>query len=374
MIADLSARGLLFERRSYEHYYPYCWRCDTPLIYYAKPRWYIATTAIRDRLLAANEPIAWHPPHIKEGRFGDWLRTTWTGRSPASATGARRYRCGAAAKATSRDRLVRRAGGTPGQTLSDHHRPYVDEHDVPLQRNRVRRADAPRDGGDRLWFDSGAMPFAQHHAPFEHQARFEARFPADFICEAIDQTRGWFYSLITISTLLKRPRSRIGTYVCLGLLVNTNGQKMSKSRGNVIAPWEILERYGADAFRWYFFTSKQPWDGYRFSEEAIGEGVRLFLSAVETYYFTSCTRTPARDAEGDDRAGASSDDLDRWALSRCAGPPSRWPSAWTPTTRPPRAGDRGVRGRALQLVRAPLAPRASGPATRPPSPRCAPAY
>ena len=174
-----------------------------------------------------------------------------------------------------------------------------------------------------VWFDSGAMPFAQHHVPFEHEARFTERFPADFICEAQDQTRGWFYSLLAISTLLGK-EAPYKNVVCLGLILDEDGQKMSKSKGNTVEPWSVLNTYGADAFRWYFFTSKQPWDGYRFSEEAIGEGVRLFLKQLwSTYFFYTLyaeANSAALAAAPEPATGAEpADDLDRWALSRTAG-------------------------------------------------------
>jgi isoleucyl-tRNA synthetase len=210
-----------------------------------------------------------------------------------------------------------------GAELDDHHRPYVDEIELPCPEDgcgeRMRRVPEVID----VWFDSGAMPFAQHHFPFEHPERFEASFPADFICEAQDQTRGWFYSLLAVATLLGK-QAPYRNVVCLGLILDEEGQKMSKSRGNTVEPWQVLDSYGADAFRWYFFTSKQPWDGYRFSAETIGEGVRLFLKQLwSTYYFYALyahasagdlrePRTAGEPASGPDA------DLDRWALSRTA--------------------------------------------------------
>jgi isoleucyl-tRNA synthetase len=339
LIADLNERGLLFRAEDYEHSYPHCWRCGTPLIYYAKRSWYIRTTAIREELLAANETIAWHPPHIKHGRFGDWLSNNvdWAlSRERYWGTPLPVWRCpqGHIHAIGSFAELQERSG----QTLSDHHRPYVDEAAFPCPHadggppcgEPMRRVPEVID----VWFDSGAMPFAQHHVPFAaanvsaadllaEADRFTAdpaRFPADFICEALDQTRGWFYSLLAVSSLLfdTAPYRNV---VCLGLIVDGEGQKMSKSRGNTVEPWQVIDAYGADAFRWYFFTAKQPWDGYRFSEEAIGEGVRLFLKQLwSTYFFyvlyahaneSSLSQTPEQaPVEGD---------LDRWALSRTAG-------------------------------------------------------
>ena len=221
------------------------------------------------------------------------------------------------------------------------------------------------------------MPFAQHHHPFEHEREFKQSFPADFICEAQDQTRGWFYSLLAISTLLSRP-APYRNVVCLGLILDEDGQKMSKSKGNTVEPWQVLDTYGADAFRWYFFTSKHPWDGYRFSMEAIGEGVRLFLKQLWSTYFFYVLYAHAS-ADQLSKATAAKPPRRRRAPTaistdgRCRARPARpswWPSDWTPTTRPPRAGDRGARRRAVELVCAPLAHGASGTATPRRSPPC----
>jgi isoleucyl-tRNA synthetase len=341
LIADLDARGLLLKRSDYEHSYPHCWRCGTPLIYYAKPSWYIATSKLREQMLAANETVGWHPPHIKHGRFGDWLKNNvdWAlSRERYWGTPLPVWRCGEGHTHTigSFAELEERSGAT----LADHHRPYVDEVEFPCPHagcgKSMKRVAEVID----VWFDSGAMPFAQHHAPFENEEVFRERFPADFICEALDQTRGWFYSLLAVSTLLfgEAPYENV---VCLGLILDGDGQKMSKSKGNTVEPWQVLDKYGADAFRWYFFTSKQPWDGYRFSEEAIGEGVRLFLKQLWSTYFFYALYANANAqtlSEGGDVVGggaesapatgrepgrsgmspASVTDLDRWALSRTA--------------------------------------------------------
>jgi isoleucyl-tRNA synthetase len=317
LIEDLDAHGLLFKRSDYEHSYPHCWRCGTPLIYYAKASWYIKTTAVRERMEEANQDVNWHPPHIKEGRFGDWLKNNvdWAlSRERYWGTPLPVWRCGKG--------HVHVVGSyaeleeLSGEPLSDHHRPYVDEIEFPCAKcgEPMRRVPEVID----VWFDSGAMPFAQHHAPFENEARFEERFPADFICEALDQTRGWFYSLLAVSTLLfdKAPYRNV---VCLGLILDAEGQKMSKSKGNTVEPWRVIDSYGADAMRWYFFTAKQPWDGYRFSEEAIGEGVRLFLKQLWSTYSFYVLYAHANEAALTAAAGAPGDDLDRWALSRTAG-------------------------------------------------------
>jgi isoleucyl-tRNA synthetase len=327
LIADLDARGLLLREQDYEHSYPHCWRCGTPLLYYAKPSWYIATTKLRSELLAANETVAWHPPHVKHGRFGDWLgnNVDWAlSRERYWGTPLPVWRCeqGHAHVIGSFEELAERSG----ETLSDHHRPFVDDAefacphedapgDTPCGRP-MRRVPEVID----VWFDSGAMPFAQHHFPFEHAERFGEEYPADFICEAQDQTRGWFYSLLAVATLLDEPPP-YRNVVCLGLILDEDGQKMSKSKGNTVEPWHVLDTYGADAFRWYFFTSKQPWDGYRFSAETIGEGVRLFLKQLwSTYFFYALYARVSADelSAADAAASAPRDDLDRWALSRTA--------------------------------------------------------
>jgi isoleucyl-tRNA synthetase len=331
LIGDLRERDLLLGVQEYEHSYPHCWRCGTPLLYYAKPSWYIATSRLRDELLAANETVEWHPPHVKHGRFGDWLKNNvdWAlSRERYWGTPLPVWRCteghvhviGSFAELTERS----------GASLADHHRPYVDDVEFPCP--HARDGEGPCSAPMRrvpevidVWFDSGAMPFAQHHFPFENADVLEHSFPADFICEAQDQTRGWFYSLLGVATLLSRP-APYRNVVCLGLILDEDGQKMSKSRGNTVEPWQVLDTYGADAFRWYFFTSKQPWDGYRFSAETIGEGVRLFLKQLwSTYYFyalyarASAVALSAGDGEPPAPADGPDGDLDRWALSRTAG-------------------------------------------------------
>jgi isoleucyl-tRNA synthetase len=319
LIADLDERGLLLRVENYEHSYPHCWRCDTPLLYYAKPSWYIATTKLRNELLAANETVAWYPPGVKHGRFGDWLSNNvdWAlSRERYWGTPLPVWRCeaGHVHVIGSFAELQERSG----QELADHHRPFVDELEFPCPDcgEPMKRVPEVID----VWFDSGAMPFAQHHFPFEHSERFHELFPADFICEAQDQTRGWFYSLLAVATLLSEP-APYKNVVCLGLILDEDGQKMSKSKGNTVEPWQVLDDYGADAFRWYFFTSKQPWDGYRFSADTIGEGVRLFLKQLwSTYFFYSLyAHASADQLSGAQMADEPTDELDRWALSRTAG-------------------------------------------------------
>jgi isoleucyl-tRNA synthetase len=316
LVADLRARGRLLRAEPYEHAYPHCWRCGTPLIYYAKPSWYIATSQIRDRLLAANETVDWHPEHVKHGRFGKWLEgnVDWAlSRERYWGTPLPIWRCeaGHVRCVGSFDELEELSG----VRVSDAHRPYVDEIGFPCG-ECGRRAERVPEVID-VWFDSGAMPFAQWHAPHENAEHFQERFPADYVCEALDQTRGWFYSLIAVSTLLF-DRSSYKNVVCLGLILDAEGQKMSKSKGNVVVPWDVLDRFGADALRWYFFTSKQPWDGYRFSLDAIGEGVRSFLLQLwNTYgFYVLYANANGLAPAGLPDPATSPNELDRWALSR----------------------------------------------------------
>jgi isoleucyl-tRNA synthetase len=310
LIKDLEGRGRLLRAEQYEHSYPHCWRCGTPLLYYAKPSWYIATSRIKDKLLASNETVNWHPPHVKHGRFGHWLEgnVDWAlSRERYWGTPLPVWRC--------ENQHVRMIGSLAelnelaGTELTDPHRPFVDEATFQCADcgELMQRVPEVID----VWFDSGSMPFAQYHAPHEHEEHFRERFPADFICEALDQTRGWFYSLIAISTLLF-DQSSYRNVVCLGLILDEDGRKMSKSLGNTVEPWEVINRYGADALRWYFFTSKQPWDGYRFSLEAIGEAVRQFLLQLwNTYSFYAlyANATP-------EKKPTAPGELDRWILSR----------------------------------------------------------
>ena len=312
LIEDLRARGRLLRSESYEHSYPHCWRCGTALLYYAKPSWYIATSELRDRLLAANETITWYPEHLKHGRFGNWLEgnVDWAlSRERYWGTPLPVWRC--AHDCVKVIGSLKELEAESGIRLTDPHRPFVDE--VILKCDNC--------GGDMhrvpevidVWFDSGSMPFAQYHAPQAGTEVFEEHFPADFICEGLDQTRGWFYSLLAISTLLF-DRSSYRNVVCHGLILDEQGRKMSKSLGNVVKPWDVIERYGADAFRWYLFTAKQPWDGYRFSLEAIGEAVRQFLLQLWNTYGFYVLYANANSV-GPATAGERTE-LDRWALSR----------------------------------------------------------
>jgi isoleucyl-tRNA synthetase len=320
LIDDLAARGLLFREQVYEHAYPHCWRCGTPLLYYAKSSWYVATSSARERLLANNEQIGWHPEHIKHGRFGKWLennvdwalsRDRYWG-TPLPIWECSGEDCDGRFCAGSVAELRERASG---EVPDDLHRPYIDEVTVKCERcdGEMRRVESVID----TWYDSGAMPFAQFHYPFENEELFKERFPADFICEAIDQTRGWFYTLLAESTLLF-DTSSYRNCVCLGLILDPEGQKMSKSKGNVIEPWEVIDTHGADAFRWYYLTAQQPWSGYRFSVETVGESVRQFLLTLWNTYSFWVLYANAENLGPEDFRGEpeSSEDLDRWALSR----------------------------------------------------------
>jgi isoleucyl-tRNA synthetase len=285
--ADLKERGLLLGVEPYEHSYPFCWRCDTALLYYAKATWYIRTTAMKDELIKSNDDVIWHPEHIKTGRFGEWLagNVDWAlSRDRYWGTPLPIWRCeeGHTHCVGSVEELREMAAG-PVPVDLELHRPYVDDVVLtcPECGGGMRRAPEVIDA----WFDSGSMPFAQWHYPFENVETFEERFPADFIAEAIDQTRGWFYSLLAIATLIEG-RSSYKRVLCLGHILDGEGQKMSKSKGNVVQPDDILDNQGADAFRWFLFSSQQPWSPRRFSAEMVDEVVRKFLLTLwNTYSF-----------------------------------------------------------------------------------------
>jgi isoleucyl-tRNA synthetase len=327
IVAALERDGRLFRAETYLHAYPHCWRCDTPLLYYAKSSWYVRTTEVKDRLLANNEEIGWHPDHIKHGRFGKWLENNvdWAlSRDRYWGTPLPIWECesgGCAERfcAGSVGDLRERGGRVP----DDLHRPYIDEVSLRCQAcgGEMRRVESVIDA----WYDSGAMPFAQFHYPFEGEELFEERFPADFVCEAVDQTRGWFYTLLAESTLLF-DTSSYRNCVCLGLILDPEGQKMSKSRGNVVEPEDVISVHGADALRWYYFTAQQPWAGYRFSVETVGESVRQFLLTLwNTYSFWVLYANADGLGPVDFTHGAAPlaagttghvTDLDRWAISR----------------------------------------------------------
>jgi isoleucyl-tRNA synthetase len=319
LIDALAARDLLFREQPYEHAYPHCWRCGTPLLYYATTSWYIGTSSVRDELLANNETIGWRPDHVKHGRFGKWLennvdwalsRNRYWG-TPLPIWRCEDAGCGAMICVGSKEDLVKHGGEVP----DDLHRPYID--DVTLRcedcGGQMRRVSSVID----TWYDSGAMPFAQFHYPFEGKEEFESRFPADYICEAQDQTRGWFYTLLAESTLIF-DQSSFRNCVCLGLILDPEGQKMSKSRGNVVDPWEVLANHGADAFRWYYLTTQQPWAGYRFSLETVGESVRQFMLTLWNTYSFWVLYANAEGLAPGDLEGESGEltAADRWVLSR----------------------------------------------------------
>ena len=285
--ADLKERGLLLAKVPYAHSYPFCWRCDTPLLYYSKSTWYIRTTAVKDRLLAANEAIVWHPEHIKHGRFGEWLENNvdWAlSRDRYWGTPLPIWRCEEGhAHCVGSLAELRQMATTPPPDDLELHRPFVDDVTLrcPECGDEMRRVPEVIDA----WFDSGAMPFAQWHYPFENEATFAERFPADFIAEAIDQTRGWFYSLLAVATLIE-DSSSYRRVLCLGHILDAEGLKMSKSKGNVVEPDAVLDRQGADAFRWYLFTVSSPWYSRRFSVDMVDEVVRRFLLTLwNTYSF-----------------------------------------------------------------------------------------
>ena len=321
IITALEQAGILHRAGTIEHTYPFCWRCKTPLLYYAKPSWYIRTTAIRSRLLAENADVDWHPEHIRDGRFGDWLKNNidWSlSRERYWGTPLPLWRCESCDDVEafgSRAELGERAG----QDLSalDPHRPYVDDVTFACQCGGTkRRVPEVIDA----WYDSGSMPFAQWgypHVPGSEE-RFATAFPADYICEAIDQTRGWFYSLMAVSTLLFDANS-YRTVVCLGHIVDADGKKMSKSLGNILDPWSILDTRGADALRWLLLTDGSPWVARRVSAEAVDEVVRRFLLTLwntQNFFLTYAriegwTPATASPPPVDQRPV-----MDRWILSR----------------------------------------------------------
>ena len=284
---DLLDRGLLFKKEEYVHTYPFCWRCDTPLLYYARPTWYIRTSQFKDRMVELNNQINWYPQHIRNGRFGNWLSNNvdWAlGRERYWGTPLPVWECESCHNQTcvgSVKELSEKAGYDLSK--SDLHRPHVDEIKFKCSEcgERMKRVPELID----VWFDSGSMPIGQWHYPFENETQFKESFPADYICEAVDQTRGWFYSLHAISTLLFDSVS-YKNVICLGLILDGQGQKMSKTRGNVISPWEVLEKHGADAMRWYLYTASPPGQERRFSSDLVGEVVRNFtLTLWNTYSF-----------------------------------------------------------------------------------------
>ena len=286
VLKDLDGRGLLFDAPKFEHSYPHCWRCDTPLIYYARESWFIKMTAVKDDLIANNNTINWIPESIGKGRFGDWLENVqdWgisRNRYWGTPLNIWECECGCQHSIGSIEELKSMSDNCPDEI--ELHRPYIDNVTIkcPKCGKEMHRVPEVID----CWFDSGSMPFAQYHYPFENQELFEKHFPADFISEAVDQTRGWFYSLLAISTLIfnKAPYKNV---IVLGHVQDENGQKMSKSTGNAVDPFDALEKYGADAIRWYFYINSAPWLPNRFHGKAVTEGQRKFMGTLwNTYAF-----------------------------------------------------------------------------------------
>lgn len=287
ILKDLEMNGLLYDAPKFEHSYPHCWRCDTPLIYYARESWFIKMTAVKEDLIRNNNTINWIPESIGKGRFGDWLENIqdWgisRNRYWGTPLNVWECSCGHQHAIGSREELFQMSGNEAAKTV-ELHRPYIDEITLKCTEcgGEMKRVPEVID----CWFDSGAMPFAQHHYPFENKDLFEAQFPAKFISEAVDQTRGWFYSLLAISTLLfnKAPYENV---IVLGHVQDENGQKMSKSKGNAVDPFDALETYGADAIRWYFYINSAPWLPNRFHGKAVQEGQRKFMGTLwNTYAF-----------------------------------------------------------------------------------------
>ncbi|RHT82531.1 isoleucine--tRNA ligase [Clostridiaceae bacterium AM27-36LB] len=320
VLKDLDAKGLLFDAPKFEHSYPHCWRCDTPLIYYARESWFIKMTAVRDDLVRNNETVNWIPQSIGKGRFGNWLENIqdWgVSRNRYWGTPLNVWQCedcGHQEAIGSREQLKEMSGNEKALTV-ELHRPYIDEITCtcPKCGKTMKRVPEVID----CWFDSGAMPFAQHHYPFENKDLFEQQFPAQFISEAVDQTRGWFYSLMAESTLLfnKSPYENV---IVLGHVQDENGQKMSKSKGNAVDPFDALQTYGADAIRWYFYINSAPWLPNRFHGKAVQEGQRKFMGTLwNTYaFFVLYANIDNFDATKYTLDKKSLTVMDRWILSK----------------------------------------------------------
>ncbi len=320
VLKDLDAAGLLFDAPKFEHEYPHCWRCDTPLIYYARESWFIKMTAVKEDLIRNNNTVNWIPESIGKGRFGDWLENIqdWglsRNRYWGTPLPVWECACGHQECIGSREELAQKCGHPDKKLQTELHRPYIDEVTYPCPEcgGRMQRVPEVID----CWFDSGAMPFAQHHYPFENEDLFRQQFPAQFISEAVDQTRGWFYSLMAESTLLfnKAPYENV---IVLGHVQDENGQKMSKSKGNAVDPFEALKTYGADAIRWYFYINSAPWLPNRFHGKAVQEGQRKFLSTLwNTYaFFVLYANIDGFDASKYQLEYEKLGVMDKWLLSR----------------------------------------------------------
>ncbi|MCD8217748.1 MAG: isoleucine--tRNA ligase [Clostridiales bacterium] len=319
VITDLDKEGKLFDAPKFEHEYPHCWRCDTPLIYYARESWYIKETAVKDDLIKNNNTVNWIPESIGKGRFGNWLENIqdWAisrNRYWGTPLNIWECECGHLESIGSRAELAEKSGN-PEAAKVELHRPYIDEITIkcPCCGKDMHRVPEVID----CWFDSGAMPFAQHHYPFENKEVFEQQFPAQFISEAVDQTRGWFHSLMAESTLLfnKAPYENV---IVLGHVQDENGQKMSKSKGNAVDPFEALEQYGADAIRWYFYINSAPWLPNRFHGKAVQEGQRKFMGTLwNTYaFFVLYANIDNFDATKYELEYEKLSVIDKWLLSR----------------------------------------------------------
>ncbi len=319
VLKDLKEKGLLFEAPVFEHSYPHCWRCDTPLIYYARESWFIKMTAVKDDLIRNNNQINWIPESIGKGRFGDWLENIqdWgisRNRYWGTPLPVWQCECGHMHCVGSREELKSLSKNYPEGGV-ELHRPYIDEVTIPCPEcgKEMHRVPEVID----CWFDSGAMPFAQHHYPFDNKELFESQFPAQFISEAVDQTRGWFYSLLAESTLLfnKPPYENV---IVLGHVQDENGQKMSKSKGNAVDPFDALATYGADAIRWYFYINSAPWLPNRFHGKAVMEGQRKFMGTLwNTYaFFVLYANIDGFDATKYSLEYDKLPVMDKWLLSR----------------------------------------------------------
>lgn len=317
IIKDLDARGLLFRAGTLTHTYPFCWRCKTPLLYYARDSWYIRTSAHRDRLVELNNTINWVPEHVKSGRFGNWLennidwsltRERYWG-TPLPVWECENQDCKHRECLGSVAELSEKAG--KDLTELDLHRPHVDNVHWKCVEcgGKMTRVKDLID----VWFDSGCMPYAQWHYPFENQEKFEQQFPADYICEAVDQTRGWFYSLHAISTLFNDEVS-FKNVICLGHIQDGEGRKMSKSLGNIVQPWDVINLHGADALRWYLYTASPPGQERRFSSDLVGDVIRSFTLTLWNVYSFFVTYANLDKPQGL-TVTAPTNDLDRWLLS-----------------------------------------------------------
>jgi len=319
IINDLQSRGQMLRSETYKHDYPFCWRCDTPLLYYARASWFVRTTAYKERMVALNQTVSWHPGHIKDGRFGDWLENNidWAiSRERYWGTPLPIWRCTECNHARcfgSIDELREAAPDTPADI--ELHRPYIDAVEMACGEcdGTMRRVPEVADA----WFDSGSAHTAQWHAPFENGDLAKQAYPADFISEAIDQTRGWFYSLLATGAFLY-DEVAYRNCLCLELVLGADGLKMSKTRGNMVDPWSVLDKHGADATRWYFYTVAPPWQQRVFSEETVGESLKKFLGTLYNVYgfFVLYANAEDIDPTADAPAPADRPLMDRWVLSR----------------------------------------------------------